>query len=67
MRAITRWLRTDGVGEVDVLAIYQIENGKIAKAWFKMGSPRLTGEVDSSTDGLSDGGKSNSGPRQPPD
>jgi hypothetical protein len=32
----------DGVGEVDVLAIYQIEQGKIAKAWFKMGQPRLT-------------------------
>lgn len=31
----------DGVGEVDVLAIYQVENGKIAKAWFKMGAPRL--------------------------
>jgi hypothetical protein len=32
----------DGIGEIDVLAIYQVENGKIAKAWFKMGSPRLT-------------------------
>jgi len=31
----------DGVGEIDVLAIYQIEHGKIAKAWFKMGTPRL--------------------------
>jgi hypothetical protein len=30
-----------GPGEVDVLAIYEIENGKIAKAWFKMGTPRL--------------------------
>jgi GNAT superfamily N-acetyltransferase len=30
----------DGPGEVDVIAIYQIENGKIAKAWFKMGTPR---------------------------
>ena len=37
---VTRTL-ADGIGEVDVLAIYQIENGKIAKAWFKMGSPRL--------------------------
>lgn len=36
----------DGIGEVDVLAIYQIEHGKIAKAWFKMGSPRLTGDAD---------------------
>jgi hypothetical protein len=36
----------DGIGEVDVLAIYQIENGKIAKAWFKMGSPRLALDAD---------------------
>jgi hypothetical protein len=31
----------DGPGEVDVIAIYEIEAGKIAKAWFKMGQPRL--------------------------
>jgi hypothetical protein len=31
----------EGPGEIDVLAIYQIERGKIAKAWFKQGSPRL--------------------------
>jgi len=31
----------EGPGEVDVLAIYQVEQGKIAKAWFKMGPPRL--------------------------
>ena len=31
----------DGPGEVDVIAIYEVENGKIAKAWFKMGPPRL--------------------------
>jgi hypothetical protein len=31
----------DGPGEIDVVAIYEIENGKIAKAWFKMGTPRL--------------------------
>ncbi|MFK4440747.1 hypothetical protein ABH944_000866 [Caballeronia udeis] len=31
----------DGPGEIDVIAIYEVENGKIAKAWFKMGSPRL--------------------------
>jgi hypothetical protein len=31
----------DGPGEVDVIAIYEIENGKIAKAWFKMGPARL--------------------------
>lgn len=32
---------TDGPGEVDVIAIYEVENGKIARAWFKMGAPRL--------------------------
>ena len=31
----------DGPGEVDVVAIYEVENGKITKAWFKMGPPRL--------------------------
>ncbi len=31
----------DGPGEVDVIAIYEVENGKIAKAWFKSGPPRL--------------------------
>lgn len=31
----------EGPGEVDVIAIYEIDKGKIAKAWFKMGQPRL--------------------------
>ena len=31
----------DGPGEIDVIAIYEVENGKIAKAWFKMGEPRI--------------------------
>ncbi len=31
----------EGPGEVDVVAIYEIQAGKIAKAWFKMGPPRL--------------------------
>jgi hypothetical protein len=31
----------EGPGEVDVIAIYEVENGRIAKAWFKLGSPRL--------------------------
>jgi hypothetical protein len=31
----------EGVGEIDVLAIYEVLDGKIAKAWFKMGAPRL--------------------------
>ncbi len=30
-----------GPGEVDVLAIYEIVDGKIAKAWFKVGVPQL--------------------------
>jgi putative hydrolase of HD superfamily len=30
----------EGPGEVDVVAIYQVAGGKIAKAWFKMGAPR---------------------------
>jgi hypothetical protein len=30
----------DGPVKVDVVAIYEIEGSKIAKAWFKMGSPR---------------------------
>lgn len=30
----------DGPGEVDVVAIYEVEDGKIAKAWFKIGPPR---------------------------
>src|ERR1043165_5519803 len=35
----------DGPGEIDVVAIYEIENRKIAKAWFKMGSPRQIGRA----------------------
>jgi hypothetical protein len=31
----------DGPGEIDVVAIYEVEAGKIAKAWFKMGQPVL--------------------------
>jgi len=30
----------EGPGEVDVIAIYQMCDGKIAKAWFKLGVPR---------------------------
>lgn len=33
----------EGPGEVDVLAIYEVTDGKIAKAWFKMGTPRVHG------------------------
>ena len=31
----------EGPGEVDVIAIYEVERGRIAKAWFRMGAPRL--------------------------
>jgi hypothetical protein len=31
----------EGKGEVDVISIYQVRDGKIANAWFKIGSPRI--------------------------
>lgn len=31
----------EGVGEVDVVCLYEIANGLIAKAWFKLGEKRL--------------------------
>jgi hypothetical protein len=31
----------EGVGTLDVIAIYEVEGGKIARAWFKSGAPRL--------------------------
>lgn len=31
----------EGPGEVDVIAIYKVRDGKIAKGWFKLGAPRL--------------------------
>ncbi len=31
----------EGRGEVDVLCIYEVERGMIAKAWFKLGERRL--------------------------
>ncbi|CAB3661166.1 hypothetical protein LMG1866_00557 [Achromobacter ruhlandii] len=30
----------DGAGEIDVVAIYEVRDGRIAKAWFKLGQPR---------------------------
>lgn len=33
----------EGPGEVDVIAIYEVQGGKIARAWFKSGTPRLFG------------------------
>ncbi len=32
----------DGPGELDVVAIYQVRDGRIANAWFKLGPPRLS-------------------------
>jgi hypothetical protein len=34
----------DGRGTVDVIAIYEIEGDKIARAWFKLGAPILDKE-----------------------
>lgn len=31
----------DGPGEIDTIAMYEIDDGKIVKAWFKMGEARL--------------------------
>lgn len=31
----------EGPGEVEVICIYEVTGGKIAKAWSKMGAPRL--------------------------
>lgn len=31
----------EGRGEVDVMAIYEVEAGKIVRAWFKLGTPRM--------------------------
>ncbi|MVA72045.1 hypothetical protein GOZ81_13270 [Agrobacterium vitis] len=33
----------EGKGEIDILCLYEIEHGKIARAWFKMGEKRLLG------------------------
>jgi hypothetical protein len=33
----------EGAGEVDVVAIYQVKDGKIANAWFRMGPNRILG------------------------
>ncbi len=31
----------DGPGEVDVICLYEVTDGKIAKAWFRVGTMRL--------------------------
>lgn len=46
----------EGPGEVDVLAIYEVAAGKIAKAWFKMGAPRLDPAVSLRVAGPEDAG-----------
>ena len=33
----------EGAGEVDVVAIYQVKDGKIVNAWFRMGPNRILG------------------------
>lgn len=33
-----------GSGTLDVIGIYEVEGGKIVKAWFKQGEPVLDGE-----------------------
>jgi len=38
--AVTRTF-PEGPGAIDVLCIYEVEHGKISKAWFKMGERRL--------------------------
>ena len=32
---------SEGLGKVDVIAIHEVEHGKISAAWFKMGEPIL--------------------------
>jgi GNAT superfamily N-acetyltransferase len=44
----------DGPGEIDVVAIYQVTDGKIAKAWFRMGPPRLQQALNLRRAGRSD-------------
>jgi hypothetical protein len=31
----------EGVGQIDLVAIYEVQNGKIAKAWFILGTKTL--------------------------
>ena len=34
----------EGIGQIDVVAIYEVDEGKIAKAWFISGNRRMLGE-----------------------
>jgi putative hydrolase of HD superfamily len=31
----------EGTGTIEVIAIYEVQNDRIAKAWFRMGQPVL--------------------------
>lgn len=42
----------EGPGEIDVIAIYEVESGKIAKAWFKRGEPRFSREANEASAGV---------------
>jgi putative hydrolase of HD superfamily len=36
----------DGPGQIDVIAIYEVERGKIANAWFILGTPGTMSQPD---------------------
>ena len=43
---ITRFSSTpEGPGQIDVIAIYEVDGGKISKVWFKLGSPSFDGDA----------------------
>jgi len=42
-REVVRRTFPEGTGQVDVIAIYELADGKIARAWFVMGQPVLDG------------------------
>jgi hypothetical protein len=41
----------EGPGQVDVIAIYDLANGKIARAWFVMGAPVLNSDQGGTSGG----------------
>lgn len=36
----------EGIGEVDVIAIYEVEKDRIARAWFKVGPRRMQKSIE---------------------
>jgi len=32
---------SEGIGEIDLICNYEVDNGRVAKAWFNMGGKRL--------------------------